>query len=249
MYLKILLIDYFSPDGVLTSYRAFPKYGGTPAVVIDRLADLRGRPFSREDFDVGGARIYNSDKVEIVRSSTQIRSFQIDRDRGEISFTLEHMGVEVGYSRNAEGGMYYFVGPFGSRGTRLFVSDPYDKKTDDDYQRKQFQHSLYWDTQFQSQMVELGLRSSRGTFSFRLGGTFAQHDSSAQFVSASEHEGVLKRVVEDWTLCGGGDRAIKRDLSEKLEWLHLKPNVFGVGANVNQILKDVIGFLKRETKE
>ena len=47
----------------------------------------------------------------------------------------------------------------------------------------------------------------------------------------------------------GGDRAIKRDLSEKLEWLHLQPNVFGIGANLNQILKDLIGFLKREPRE
>ena len=145
--------------------------------------------------------------------------------------------------------MYYFVGPFDYRATRLFVSDPYDKKTADDYQRKQFQHSVYWDTQFQSQMVELGLRSSRGTFSFHLGGVFGLHDASAAFVPANEGEGVLKRVVEDWNLRGGGDRAIKRDLSEKLEWLHLKPNVFGIGANLNQILKDLIGFLKREPRE
>lgn len=243
MYMKLLLIDYLSPDGVLTSYRAFPKYDGG-AVVMDRLSDVRGPTYGSSDLDVGGARIYNSDKVEILRSSTQIRAFAYDRDAKEFNFAIEHMGLDVGFSNRAEGGMYYFIGPFGWRAKQRFVSDPYDRKSTDDYKRKQFRHSLKWDTRFHSQLIEMDLRSSRGTFSFRTGGVFALADSKATFVEAQEDQGIVKRVVEDWHLRDGGGDAIKTDLADKVDWVEMKPKLFGVGININKIIKDAIAMFR-----
>lgn len=241
MYLKILLIDYLTPDGVITSYRVFPKYNGG-AVVIDRLADVRGTPFGAHDRDIGGARLYNSDKVEVHRSQTQIRAFERTGTRFE--FGIEHMGLDVGYSKRAEGGVYYFIAPHGFRATDLYVSDPYDRRTADDYERKQFQYGLYWDTRFTSQVVEMHLRSSRGTFSFRLGGKFSPHTEAAPFLECQEDESIVSRATGDWHLGDEGQKAIKRDMASVLDSVELKPKVFGVGLDVPKFVKTIIGLFR-----
>ena len=241
MYLKILLIDYLTPDGVLTSYRVYPKYDGG-AVVIDRLADVIGAPFGVHDRDVGGARLYNSDKVEIRKIQTRIRAFR--RDGSGFDFGIEHMGLDVGFTKRAEGGMYYFIAPHGFRATGLYVADPYDRRTSDDYARKQFRYQLYWDTRFSSQVVEMDLRSSRGTFSFRLGGKFSPYTEDASFLGCHEAESIVNRATGDWHLGDGGQKALSRDMASVLDSIELKPKLFGVGIDVPKFVKTIVGLFR-----
>ena len=241
MYLKILLIDYLTPDGVLTSYQVFPKHE-RGAVVIDRLADVRGAPFGAHDRDIGGARLYNSDKVEVLKNQTQIRAF--GRTGTSFEFGIEHMGLDVGYSKRAEGGAYYFIAPHGFRATELYVADPYDKRTNDDYARKQFEYQLYWDTRFASQVVEMHLRSSRGTFSFRLGGKFSPYTEAARFLECHEDESIVSRATGDWHLGDRGQKAIKHDMAAVLDSVELKPKIFGVGIDVPKFIKTIIGMFR-----
>jgi hypothetical protein len=241
MYLKILLIDYLTADGVLTSYQVLPKHEGG-AVVVDRLTDVSGSPFGSHDKDVGGVRLYNSDKVEVLKIQTQIRAFE--RTGHSFAFGIEHMGLDVGFSRRSEGGLYYFIAPHGFRATDLFVSDPYDKLTNDDYERKQFTYTLHWDTRFVSQVVEMNLRSSRGTFSFHLGGRFSPSREGVQFLACHEDEYIVSQATGDWHLEDGGQKAIQNDMAGLLDTLELKPTLFGIGIDVPKFIKTIIEMFR-----
>jgi hypothetical protein len=245
MYLKILLIDYLTADGVLTSYQVLPKHEGG-AVVVDRLTDVSGAPFGSHDKDVGGVRLYNSDKVEVLKNQTQIRAFE--RTGPSFAFGIEHMGLDVGFSKQSARGLYYFIAPHGFRATDLYVADPYDKRTSDDYQRKQFEYTLHWDTRFVSQVVEMDLRSSRGTFSFRLGGRFSPSSEGAQFLACHENEYIVSRATGDWHLEDGGRKAIKRDMAGLLDSLELKPTIFGVGIDVPKFIKTIIDMFRASNR-
>ena len=243
MYVKVLLIDYLDSDGVLTTYRAHPK-GDSGPVVLDRLADVRGPSLGRHDLDMGGARVYNSDRVEIIRSSTRIRDFSVSTLTTRVSYGIEHMGLDVGFSRNAEGGMYYFIGPLGFRARKLFVSDPYDRRTDDDYRRKQFYYNFWWDDDLKCQMIEMPLRSSRGTFSWRTGGVFELWRGGDGYVDCEVGRSIVSRVVGEGCLRGGGGNAILEDWLKKVEeWVEVKPGIFGLSVDIKKMLRDLIGGL------
>ena len=241
MYLKILLIDYLTADGVLTSYQVFPKHEGG-AVVVDRLTDVSGVSFGAHDKDVGGVRLYNSDKVEVLKNQTQIRAFE--QTGSSFVFGIEHKGLDVGFSKRSEGGLYYFIAPHGFRATELYVADPYDQGTSDNYARKQFKYLLHWDTRYISQVVEMDLRSSRGTFSFRLGGRFSPSTEEAHFLACPEDENIVSRATGDWHLEDGGQKAIKHDMAGLLDSLELKPTVFGVGIDVPKFIKKIIEMFR-----
>lgn len=237
MYMKTLLIDYLGLDGILRSYRVYAKHADDP-VVVDRLSDVDGPTLGEHDIDIGGTRVYNSDRLEIVRSSTQIREFDVSAQGEEFTYIVEHYGLAVGLSRQAEGGMYYFIGPSGFRATRLFVSDPYDQKTDDDYMRKQFTYTLKWDTEFKSQLLEMPLRSSHGTFSFRTGGVFRLEDRDGSFVDCESEESILTSVPNEPVLGDESRRPIWRDFVKLSRLMELKPNFFGIGVNLNKLIED-----------
>ena len=244
MYMKILLIDYLSTEGILTNYRVYPKNSGNHQLVLDRLADVHGPGHGEHDIDIGGVRIYNSNLVDIDRTCTQIRNFTFLNDNEEFSYKIEHMNLNVGNSNSGEGGMYYFIGPSGFRASRLFVSDPYDEDTDDDYNRKQFRHTVKWDTEFKSQMIEMQLRSGHGTFSFRTGGLFHPFDSGGDFIDCTEEESIINQIIDDQLLRDGGGAAIYNDLTDNFDWIEWKPSVFGFSINVNKLIKYFISKLR-----
>lgn len=241
MNLDIVLIDFLTPDGVLTSYKVKPKYHPR-GVVIDRLRDIYPERFSDDDLDLGGTRIYNASTCSIEKQSSRIRAFEVNEIEPYFSFQFEHMGVPIGPSREAHGGIYHFVLSPGWRFRKIGLVDPYDRNPTVAC-KKQFRYQVAWDTQCNTQIIEMEMRSGRGSFSFIVFGTaslVASDPDTTKYVDAFESEWGISRLSDTHLLDKKGKQRLTKELVEKADWLELKPNLFGLGVNLNQIIKDSI---------
>lgn len=248
MYLDIVIIDILEPDGLLRTYKIRPKTK-EGRVVIDRLSDIYPEQFNNDDLDLGGTRIYNSSGCSIERLTARMRAFgSIDN---KIEFRFEHMGIPLGPSRESHGGIYNFLLSPGWRLTEFYLSDPYDKKHEDIKKKKQFRYQAIWDKECNVQLVNMDLRSGRGSFSFIASGSamLFNNGDKQRFIEADESDWAVSHVTDNHLLDGNGKKALALDIAEKSDWLELKPNVFGIGINLNQILKDSISAFKRKLQK
>ena len=246
MYLDIVIIDILDPDGVLRTYKIRPKESGHK-VVIDRLRDIYPEKYDDDDLDLGGARIYNSSSCIVERQTARLRSF--DAKDSQISFQFEHMGIPLGPSRQAHGGIYNFLLSPGWRLTEIYVSDPYDKKRKHIKNKRQFSYSIEWDTECNVQLIDMQLRSGRGSFSFVIAGVAELiGEEKKEFVEAHESDWVVSNIVDNHLIDKDGKAILAQDIAEKSDWLELKPNIFGIGINFNEIIKDSIASFKRKVQ-
>lgn len=187
MNLDIVLIDTLTPDGVITSFKVTPKLQHQ-RVLIDRYRDIYPDKFG-EELDLGGTRIYNSQECSILRTDTRLRAFAAGDD-DKFSFQFEHMGIPIGPSREAHGGIYNLVLAPGFRLIDFRIVDPYDHKHEDIRHKKEFQYDVIWDKECKVQLVEMDLRSNRGSFSFIAHGVSVLVDSPGEhtFVEAQKSE-------------------------------------------------------------
>lgn len=250
MNLDIVLIDQLAPDGVLNSYRISPK-SDSRRVVIDRLWDIFPDHYGKDDVDLGGTRIYNASQCLIDRFTSRPRAFRADAGNQSFHFQFEHMGIPLGSSKRGHGGMYNLVFPPGWRCQELFVSDPYDHGNPHLPERKQFQHSVIWDPECSTQLVEMSMRSGRGSFSFIVSGTVSivSAGSTSAYLEARESSYSVKQLSDVRILDKRGRDRLSQELAEKSDWLELKPNVFGVGVNLNQVVKDAIRFFQKKVAQ
>jgi len=248
MYLDIVIIDILEPDGLLRTYKIRPKTR-EGRVVIDRLSDIYPERFNNDDLDLGGTRIYNSPGCSIEMLASKIRAF--DSTDNKMNFRLEHMGIPLGPSRESHGGIYNFLLSPGWRLTEFYLSDPYDKKYEDIKKKKQFRYQAIWDKECNVQLVNMDLRSGRDSFSFIASGSamLIDNEDKHQFVEADESDWAVSHVIDNHLLDGNGKKALALDMAEKSDWLELKPNIFGIGINLNQILKDSISAFKRKLQK
>jgi len=248
MFLDIVVVDFLSPDGVLTTYRVVPKQFGN--VVIDRLRDVHLDRLNEADVDLGGVRLYHSTDYDIYTAASRPRTVQYDPATGRLDFQFEHLGIPVGSFKHAHGGVYNLLLAPGWRATSLYVSDPYDNSNADPRQKKQFRHGVFWDPECSTQMVEVLLQSGRGSFSLIIGGSAEPSSStSATFVAAMEQSQSISALMGGHlALPPDAERALADDLLAKTEWLELKPNFFGIGLNLNAIVRDAVGFFRRRLR-
>jgi len=155
MYLDIVLIDYLSPDGVLTTYRITPK-SDHDRVVIDRIRDIDVDFKSPDSINVGGTRVYDASTCSIRIQQARIRRFGASESDNSISFSLEHMGIPVRSQREAHGGYYNFILPPNFKFTELHIVDPYDEKQRDPTQKKHFRYETVWDTSCNTSLATMG---------------------------------------------------------------------------------------------
>ncbi|MBT9149028.1 MAG: hypothetical protein AAGB97_04000 [Dehalococcoidia bacterium] len=250
MNLDIVLIDLLTPEGVLTTYKICPK-GGPRGLTINRYRDVFPERFSDDDLEIGGTRLYSASSCSIEKLASRLRSFRLDECSHSFSFQFEHMGVPVGPSREAHGGMYNFVLPPGWRCRELYVSDPYDRKYDDVRKKKHFQHSVLWDPECSTQLVEMLLRSSRGSSSFIVAGSaslVAGDPPDTPYVASQESSWPSSRVSDTYLLDSEGRNRLADELAEKSDWLELKPNIFGLGVNPNQMIKYAIRHFQEKVR-
>lgn len=237
MYLDIALIDALTPDGILTSFRVTPKERNH-RVVADRYRDIYPEK-SNKEFDIGGIRIYNSEDCSILRTDTHLRAFR--QINNGYSFQFEHMGIPLCPIREDHHGFYNLIFPPGFRLIDLKIVDPYDENHSDVDQKKEFQHSVIWDKECKVQLIEMELRSNRGSFSFIAKGTFVLVDSSneQEFINAQGSDWSVSTIInhddlKDW-LKNDGKQCLIDQILEKIDWLELKPNICGFGINFNNV--------------
>lgn len=245
MNLDVVLIDTISPDGGMSTFRITPKLAHQ-RVLIDRYRDIQPDHFG-DEIDIGGTRVYNSAECSLVRADSRLRAFH-QQDHG-FSFQFEHMGVPVGPTREGHAGQYNLVLPIGFRLTDFRIVDPYDTKHDDVRQKKLFQYSVVWDKECRVQLVEMTLRSNRGSFSFIVHGsaTLVDAESTQEFVKADESEWRVSSLTNHYMLKEEGKRVLATELGRKLDWLHLKPNILEIGLNLNAILTSCHEAFKKKT--
>ena len=245
MYLDIVLIDWISPDGVLTSYKIVPK-DRPGRVVIDRIRDIDPKHYQTGDIDIGGSRVYNSDNCVVQKQSTKLRANR--RQEGTLSFNFEHMGIPVGSSREAHGGIYNLLLPPGWRLTKLYIADPYDTRSDDASEKKQFQYHCIWDTECYVQLVEMHLRSGRGSFSFLVSGeaVLVDPETPRPYVNASENDEAVSHLFGHHIIGRGAQGHLATQFSQIAECIEFKPEIFGVKLDVVKLAKSAVAAFKKK---
>jgi hypothetical protein len=249
MYLDIVLIDYLSPNGVLTTYRVTPTDTHSQ-VVIDRLRDVDINFESPDSINIGGARVYNASTCSIQVQQAKLRRFGASESENSISFSFEHMGIPVGSQREAHGGYYNFVLPPNFKFTELHIVDPYDDKQRDPTQKKHFRCELLWDASCNTSLATMFLTSSRGTFSFMLLGKAKLFEpaNASEYLNARESTCAISGLLDYHIISPKARKALADDIANKSEWLELKPNIGGIGINLNAIIRDSIKAFQSRLK-
>lgn len=249
MIIDIILIDLLGPNGVLDTYKIRPK-GDAVDLTIDRYSDVLPERFSDDDLDIGGTRLYNATHSSIERIRSRLKSFT-QRGDNFFSFQFEHMGIPLGPSQQGVSGIYNLVLPSEWRCSELYISDPYDKQHDEIKKKKQFQHSVIWDPKCSTQLIEMQLRSRRGSFSFIVTGS-ASHiggpPPATPYVASEERYGAVSQIPFELPPDPKITRQDADELAGGFKYIDLKPNFFGLGINFNKIIKDVIYRFKKKAR-
>lgn len=234
MNLNIVLIDILEVNGNLHTYRFIPnnRYN---RVVIDRLRDIHMDVKGNSDKDIGSTRVYHADECEVNKTMCALKDFNNDFKAYNFTFSFEHMNIPLGSTNDGSGGIYNFVLPSAWRLTELYVVDPFDTRNDDFKRKKQFTYKILWDDDKKIQLVEMNLRSRRGSFSFKIYGTAEMiYKSTNRFVEAEEiSDGVY---LEDSLTYF--DKKVKNSFFEDLKnSLIVEPNFNGIGFDLKKFFQ------------
>jgi hypothetical protein len=250
MYLAIVLIDYISPDGVLTTYRITPR-DAHGSVVIDRLRDIDIEFDSNDSINVGGTRVYNASTCSIQTQQTKLRKFRINESETAMYFYLEHLGIPVGSPRQGSGGFYNLVLPPNFRFTELHIVDPYDKAHSEIQQKRHFQYDTVWDTTCNTSLTTMRLSSRWESFSFMLLGQakIFEPAKALEYLECRDSAYAVTDLLDYGIISPKARKALAEDIADKSEWLELKPNIAGIGINLNAIIRDSIKAFQRKIRE
>lgn len=229
MNLSILLTDFIDNTGILKTYRFVPinQYN---RVVVDRIEDICTDIKGNTDKDVGRVRVYNSNKCELISTKCKIKNFSNDKGN-KIYFRLEHISVPVESSNSGSCGIYNFVLPIGYKLTELHIVDPFDKqeKIED---KKHFRYDVFYDKENQLQIVEMQLRSRRGSFSFIVSGAASNEQHLDEFIDYEEQKIYLDKDILEFFF----DEGIKKSFWQSFkESLLLEPNFNGIGIDLKKL--------------
>ncbi|MBK5347009.1 MULTISPECIES: hypothetical protein [Bacillus] len=249
MYLEVAIIDYLNVDGKLTNFNITPKDLNSHVIVesLSNAQRLRRSP----NFSVGGTMIYNSDQCQIRKIETQLRTFTQTSSSNIVRFQFNHKNLPLGPSNRGNGGLWNFLLPPRWRLRDLKVVDPYDNSTEIMSEKREFRYSVFWDEEYDTQMIEMELRSNRGSFSFEVIGTMSLIDtdeSKVHYVSSINTSFAIEKLENIRILDKGGKHMLSSQLAEKAKWLELKPNICGIGLNINEIIESINAYIIRLTE-
>ena len=248
MYLEVVVIDYLNVDGKLTNFNIRPRDLNS-RVIIDSLSNVYR---SRNDsiFLVGGTIIYNSNQCQIRKLESNLRSVVPVPSSDIISFQFSHMHLPVGSSDIAHSGIWNFLLPPRWRLRDIKVVNPYDKTSEIMSEKKEFIYNVYWDETSSTQMVEMELKSKHGSFSFEVIGTMSLIDTDEKeinYVQSDINNSAVEKLENIRIMDKKGQEVLSSHLAEKAKWLELKPNIAGIGLNVNAILESIDSFRNKIT--
>jgi len=132
---------------------------------------------------------YRYDECSICKRCARPRGIRVT-DHGEIRFRIDHIGIPVGRSRESHIGYYNLILPQNFRFTDIRIVDPHDRSVRDICRKKQFEYTVVWDAERRIQLVEMEIRSNRGTFSFVALGSAVPIDAPGKytFVESKEYD-------------------------------------------------------------
>ena len=232
MNLSILLSDFIDTKGVLKTYRFIP-INLNNRIVVDRLSDICTDVKENTDRDIGLLRIYNSDKCQLISTTCKIKDFKCEDSK--ISFSFEHMFIPVESSRYGSCGIYNFILPVNYRLTELHIVDPFDNgnKLKD---KKHFKYDVFYDGESHIQIVQMQLRSARGSFSFILKGKASIDDDENKFIDYKEQRICLDEEIQTFYFDEGIKKSFWKNLKESIL---LEPNFNGMGIDLKKLLKSL----------
>lgn len=233
MNLSILLTDFIDVQGVLKTYRFIPinQYN---KVVVDRISDICTDIKDNTDKDVGLLRVYNSDKCELFTTTCKIKDFSISNSN-KITFCFEHMYIPVESSKTGSCGIYNFILPVGFRLTNLHIVDPFDNSNEKLEQKKHFIYDVFYDKENKIQMVQMQLRSCRGSFSFRLKGEAEFDGNDKECINYCEEKIYFDKDIHEFFFDDGIKKSFWKNLKESLL---LEPNFNGIGIDLKKLFKN-----------
>lgn len=243
MYLEVAVIDYLNVDGTLTNFNIRPKDLNSH-VIVEQLSNIY-RSRNDSNLSVGGTLIYNSAQCQIRRLETNLRTVVQEPSSDIVSFQFNHMNLPLGPSNRGHGGVWNFLLPPRWRLRDLKVINPYDNTSEVMIEKKEFRYTVYWDEASSTQMVEMELRSRRGSFSFEVIGIMSLIDTDKQgvnYVQSNITNYAVERLENIRIMDSEGQMMLSSQLAEKAKWLELKPNIAGIGLNINAILESIDSF-------
>ncbi|GIO22272.1 hypothetical protein [Oceanobacillus sp. J11TS1] len=246
MYLEVAVIDYLNIDGKLTNFNIIPKDLNSH-VIVESLS-IAKRLRSSPNLSVGGTMIYNSDQCQIRKMETQLRTFTQTSSSNIVSFQFNHKNLPLGPSNRGNGGLWNFLLPPRWRLRDLKVVDPYDNTSEIMSEKREFRYSVFWDKEYDTQMIEMELRSNRGSFSFEVIGTMSLIDTDEPelpYVPSFTTSNAVEKLEDMRILDNGGKLILASQLAEKAKWFELKPNFFGIGLNLNAIIESIDSYIAR----
>jgi hypothetical protein len=254
MFHDTVIVDYLSLDGTLTTYSITPKEADK-RVVSARLQDIDSTHEVPNTVDIGSVRLYDSSAytIQILEAKLSKQNFSLDNDL--ISFSWEQMNIPLRTVQDRKyKGNYDFILPTGFRFTELHIVDPYDNSNKDIEHKKHFRNKIQWDTKCNTSLVSMELSSKRSEFSFIIAGKakiFVPEDNENYLpVDISDNVitlGVMS-LLSNHNMQEQARENIVGDILKKSEWLELKPNVMGIGINLNAIISDSIKMFREKFK-
>ena len=232
MNLSIVLNDFIGINGILKTYRFIP-INEWNRVVVDRISDIHLDVKGNSDQDIGLLRIYNSNKCELSTTKCKIKAFSSLENSHRFKFSFEHMGVPVETSESGSGGIYNLILPISYKFTSLHIVDPFDQRKLPIEETKHFEYTIYFDREKEMQIVQMQLRSRRGSFSFVVHGEAEKYqEGSTNYISSTESEINLDEDIKDFFF----DEHIKKSFWRHLkESIQLEPNFYGIGIDVKKL--------------
>ncbi|WP_283152159.1 hypothetical protein [Guptibacillus hwajinpoensis] len=249
MYLEVAVIDYLNVDGQLTNFNITPKDINSH-VVVESLSTAQ-RLRSNPNLSIGGSMIYNSEQCQIRKLETHLRTFTHASTSNVVRFNFNHKNLPLGPSNRGHGGLWNFLLPPRWRLRDLKVVDPYDNTSETMSKKKEFRYSVYWDEEYDIQMIEMELRSNRGSFSFEVIGEMSLIDtdeSEILYVPSLTTRNSVEKLEGIRILDMEGKVILASQLADKAKWLELKPNFFGVGLNINAIIQSIDSYIAKLTE-
>lgn len=243
MYLEVAIIDYLNVDGNLTNFNITPKELNSH-VIVESLSNIQRRR-NDSNLSIGGTLIYNSNQCQIRKLETQLRILNNTETSNIVSFQFNHINLPLGPSNKGHGGVWNFLLPPHWRLRELKVINPYDKSSEVLEGKKEFRYTVYWDEASSTQMVEMELRSNRGSFSFEVIGIMSFIDTDEQntnYIQCKITNYAVERLENIRIMDSEAQNIVSSQLAEKVKWLELKPNFFGLGININEILESIDTF-------
>lgn len=184
MFIDIVLIDKLAANGTTTNFMITPNPSNGSIFAV-KYRDID--PTQGDGVDLGGLRILNSGNCSITQNSVPLKKFVAD---GKFSFKIRYDGIPVGSSRNGHKGIYYLILEPDLRFIDLHIVDPHDDRTEDECLKREFKYDVFWDEEKNVQLIEMDLRSGRGSFSFLVCGSFVYVDCGGAntFIEAESGE-------------------------------------------------------------